>query len=527
MILDYVTSEEKNLIDSYRRYCGPTREQAIRSGSTFCSTDYWLREWAEQKQGLFEKIFHSEGLIYKEPISYQKSTQQIAEELENDYKLIYPLKGKFWNFVENTVFSYYHDIYHYYCDFPDDYQNLRYMMTDSELAKKFVEKPFTLPALGSDHKEVKVTKGMKITTALKKLYKEYGFWTDEEYQKFVDNYSTFFNQKNLHGTLCISIHPLDYITMSENDCGWESCMNWENFGCYRRGTVEMMNSSRVIVAYLESETPMNRYGVEWNSKKWRCLFIVDDDCIVSVKSYPYYNEFLDQKVIEIIMREGQLKFDTDLLSFEQSNTYHFEGDDYEGSYYFRTDKMYNDFGCGQPHWGCFNYKPGSHYINYSGATLCAWCGESEDTVSFVPCGDDYEAIIVCDDCCSGGRVCEKCGDYIYGEGYYTADGEVCEYCFEHYYTWCEYAQEYYHDDDLFEVYIAFEEGGYNNRYDCAIRLPEYMIDNLKEYFKDVYLSPYGDYYVKAWEVIKDPNCFLESDSFEWLTENCHNNIDFD
>ena len=54
-----------------------------------------------------------------------------------------------------------------------------------------------------------------------------------------------------------------------------------------------------------------------------------------------------------------------------------------------------------------------------------------------------------------------------------------------------------------------------------------MIDNLRDYFKDVYLSPYGDYYVKAWEEIKDPNCFFENETFEWLTANYHNNVDFD
>ena len=41
--------------------------------------------------------------------------------------------------------------------------------------------------------------------------------------------------------------------MSDNNSGWESCMSWRNNGCYRRGTVEMMNSPYVIVAYLMLE----------------------------------------------------------------------------------------------------------------------------------------------------------------------------------------------------------------------------------------------------------------------------------
>ena len=49
------------------------------------------------------------------------------------------------------------------------------------------------------------------------------------------------NQANLKGYITLSIHPLDYMTMSDNNCGWDSCMSWQEEGCYRQGTVEMMN----------------------------------------------------------------------------------------------------------------------------------------------------------------------------------------------------------------------------------------------------------------------------------------------
>ena len=45
--------------------------------------------------------------------------------------------------------------------------------------------------------------------------------------------------------------------MSDNDYGWDSCMGWMNEGEYRLGTVEMMNSPCIVVAYIDGEEAWN------------------------------------------------------------------------------------------------------------------------------------------------------------------------------------------------------------------------------------------------------------------------------
>ena len=37
-------------------------------------------------------------------------------------------------------------------------------------------------------------------------------------------------------------------------------MSWADYGCYRQGTVEMMNSPLMVVAYLTAEEPMHMPG---------------------------------------------------------------------------------------------------------------------------------------------------------------------------------------------------------------------------------------------------------------------------
>ena len=108
------------------------------------------------------------------------------------------------------------------------------------------------------------------------------------------------NTAEINANLCLSIHPLDYMTASYNDNNWHSCMNWLQ-GEYRRGVIEMMNSKCVVVAYLESaHDKLTFYGADvhyWNSKKWREFFIVRPNYITGIKGYPYWNRNLEDTVL--------------------------------------------------------------------------------------------------------------------------------------------------------------------------------------------------------------------------------------
>lgn len=558
MILDYVRPEEKELIDYYRSTYGASESTFFTYDSPMCSTDEWLREWASNKQDLFDRVFHGDKLILKddEPFSFSKSIGQIEYEIEST-------KGQ--TLLENFVKAYGEFLYkvlrpglqkEYGYDIYD-YDNMplsvmgmsksfKSLIDPKVLAKKVVETSFSIPSWDS-HKEIKINSGTKVITALKKINKEYNFVDEEGLQDFINKYSNFFTQQTIKGTLCLSIHPLDYITMSENTYGWDSCMNWYkyiyhddgtaelNYGCYRRGTVEMMNSPNVIVAYLDADTPMTINGVEWNNKRWRCLFIVEDNCILSVKSYPYYNEELTKKAINMIKEQGKYEFDNDLISYTNNDT---PGKSIDVHKKFLqcadghrinlvTNAMYNDFGRYQPHWCYHNNFEKDYTINYSGPALCCWCGKdlSDETYDF--CGDDKESILSCSDCAmeeDEESYCDCCGE-VFNEkdGYWVADGHVCEDCFCTEYDYSSYMEEYYRIDDLDYCYVSFEAGSYSSRYNTKIIIPHKYFDNIKTYFKEVYEFN-GIKYVKADEVIRNPDLLFE-DGWETAKSN-HNTVAF-
>ena len=174
-------------------------------------------------------------------------------------------------------------------------------------------------------------------------------------------HSRILNDKAMNGTLCLSIHPMDYITMSDNDSNWSSCMSWTRGGGYRGGTVECMNSTNTLVAYLESEdNPCSFLNyADWNNKKWRCLFVVNPDVITSVKSYPYHNNDILDIVIkwlaELAKENWGGEVDTNTIVTETDGVIYLKTE--LGTYsrrkpymYFETNGvMYNDFGCATNH----------------------------------------------------------------------------------------------------------------------------------------------------------------------------------
>lgn len=311
---------------------------------------------------------------------------------------------------------------------------------------------------------LKICKGMKLMKLLHKLSEEYGV-DEQTFEDFRNWHSTFLNQKYLDGELCLSIHPLDYMTMSDNDNGWTSCMRWgissdwedeHNPGDYRAGTVECMNSPYAIVAYLHSpnKTMDIGGGYQWNNKKWRELFIIHDDIISEIKGYPYQDENLTNTVLmwikELARDNLNLDFDDDEINVNENNKTDLT-DKITLNFSFETGKyMYNDVGTLQKHRARINkeslldrlihndvydnYYTDDRKNNIRNYTVCVPYG---GMATCVCCGawlsDDESSTVVCHDC-EPGYYCVCCGDYIYDTRSMVwisdYDSPICESCYE-------------------------------------------------------------------------------------------------
>lgn len=423
-----IPEEELKMIDAWRDNYGMTSSEVDYSRTR--PIKEILQVWSVHKQQLAQ-IF-SYNLILSRDISYKISEEELNDKMR-DAMRENPRANAFLNTLREVYLDLTEENGHM-----QDIVVFNNLTTASTLVSNRVPWSFSLTIKGKPLVVAKNTKVSKILGKIAKIFKDDPRYPGLAfYEDFRIAHSQVLNQKVLKGTLCISIHPLDFLTMSDNNSGWESCMSWKDHkGDYRLGTVEMMNSPNVICAYLKSEKndmhfPSNK-GYTWNNKKWRELFILDEECIINVKGYPYQNTELEKIVLKWLKELTEVHTDWRYIddpieidgAYDEGFLYY--KDVSYGGYHFSTVYMYNDFFFS--HFIYPNVKNAGigviKNIDYSGPYQCMNCGSTlhdfEDE-SFVYCKE-----------CEINHYCDKCGCLITSDGdsYYIDDEEVCSYCFD-------------------------------------------------------------------------------------------------
>lgn len=471
-LFDKLSTEDKNKIDFYLKNYVSDIDGNNPDRGDFSQLSYILRVWDSDKANLFN-LFGKE-LILSRNYEYTRSENEIVASLRENQKT--------QNFF-NTLFSTYsrskkirrisfidEEEYRCYRNYYDSMSSIgtygksghiKHYMSEhfngsyESLGANRCERDYTF--LTEDDKLIEFPQGSKYMRMLGKVSDMLGL--KEEFEEFRLYHSLELNTKKLVGKLCISIHPLDFMTLSDNDSGWSSCMSWQENGCYRMGTVEMMNSPCVVVAYLCANEDMHFWnGFTWNNKKWRNLFVIDPDVITEVKPYPYRRDEITDTVLHWLNELTGKKYSDEIFEFA-------DGDNrYKDMYRIKAEcnRMYNDFASCQhralvksPIPIKLENKVRVWHFNYSGKTECMCCGAVDD-----PCEFEADGLVCCS--CSGeeSECCDICGRTIHvnsDDSYYWDDYRevyVCYNCFQRYYREDELTGDNYHEDDMITVYVA-------------------------------------------------------------------------
>ena len=446
-----ITDEQKNLMNMYiESYAVGDGNYHTVNYSRRANIDTILEPWAEAKGLSMLGLMFQDSLIKSEHIDYTVPPRNIETDMRKDAKVskfideFYNWIPDFervcrvdnsmgwsdWNIVGNALFAL------------DSYYTLAQNCYDGEEAR--------IPT--PDGHQIIVARGCKPVKMLGKI--NAAFHISEDFEAFRIAVSQHLNVAKLHGELCLSIHPMDYMTMSDNDCDWDSCMSWRRPGEYRQGTVEMMNSPYVVVAYLNSSQPMKIFGHEWTNKKWRSMYIVHPDFIGSIKGYPYQLPEVDKLIINKLKKMAaeagfQAKYGNVVAyNYPELESAH-------GTVYldFSTGYMYPDFGS-VTHYGCVREEEEEQATNidicYSGMSECMWCGDRYD--------EEPEEALTCPDCYEISH-CDCCGRHFReSELIETGDGElVCEECLYSDYQKSFSDDEYHRYDDMARVFVVHDK----------------------------------------------------------------------
>lgn len=440
-------------IRAYGEDCNPMQESA--------SLDYILRFWSKNKNFLYKLL--GNNLIIEKEISYTKREGEI-DFYSLSYtsfmcqiticartKTIYIFDDK-----RNPVSTYNPDNWWYSNPLKDFFYTTQYMYEN-----KYTDTTFYLSRDPNKLEDaLKIQQGCKWSKMVVKIGKYLGIEDDiiEDWRK---KHSLLLNQKTVKGILHLSIHPLDYMTMSEGT--FTSCMSWSETGQYRSGTIEMMNSPSILVAYITSKKEKLRFdGEEWNCKIWRSLVFCNTEYIETIKGYPYTNETIAKEIIDWIKDLGKKNLDinycSDISSTDGKILTFFEEDEFTpttGLELFTGGTMYPDIGT-TTHWGAAARTMKSYidHIDYCGELVCMNCGEKYSYF-------DEEERVFCPNCYEDDReICGCCGERIS-----DIDSAVwlertgcyyCEGCAENL-TYCPSCSDYVLTEDSKEVVFHLED----------------------------------------------------------------------
>lgn len=311
--------------------------------------------------------------------------------------------------------------------------------------------------------------GMKINKAIGRYWKN--ILTPIQIDTIQCEMSRLIQENKVTGILCLSIHPLDYLSLSENQHNWRSCHALD--GEYRTGNLSYMLDKTTIIAYIKSDndTILPRFpeDILWNNKKWRCLFFFDmkRGLVYAGRQYPFFSKnaldlvrqclfepchyFLNKNFYDIgipwrhncfkgdcvINGESIYFYKTHICDMDtcipleryiedEKNSKHFN-DLLHSNYYvpwtLRFNKMTRSrmtqeplvIGSGVPCLRC-----GKNLIYNSDIMLCYDCAMEDDSI-------DAEWIVECTDC--GARI-DRENSYIYHGEYY------CDHCLDEHTHYC-------------------------------------------------------------------------------------------
>ena len=319
---------------------------------------------------------------------------------------------------------------------------------------------------------VTIPADMKVVKAFKFLEHD-KVWLDEIQQEA----SRIIQEDVIEGTLCISVHPLDFLSSSENTHNWRSCHALD--GDYAGGNLSYMIDNSTVICYLKSskDVVLPHFPFAWNNKKWRVLLFFSDlwDMVFAGRQYPFNSDviidFVKRHMFEMcgftsywtgwrggIMREwveprsnrhyttaplvpiGDEMVSLQKLVPNQHRSLNFndltDSSCYSPIYAYNTRESY---------WGPVLAGSTSRErtkFHIGGEPLCTCCGRDRVVNS---------ALLICNDCelQYGDRndddygYCECCDAHVLrDDGVYVDDYFYCSDCFNRHFVWCESCNSY-------------------------------------------------------------------------------------
>lgn len=267
---------------------------------------------------------------------------------------------------------------------------------------------------------IKCAAGQKTSRIIGRLCRQFRVDVHKQYNSVYARLSDALNPLQIKKTALLSLHPCDFLEMSNADNTWVSCHNLKSGG-YQAGTLSYMTDGVSMIFFtVDDEVTENFYRFP---KRNRQMFFYNDHKLFQSRLYPdeqanlskQYRNLVQKAVSTCLGTPNLWKLITDR---DKLNEYY---DTVAGSLHYPDYAYYGNL-------SLLKSSDGEVVSNYrfeiGAPSLCVCCGNPHDDRSQLSCG--RESTIVCKDC--GQTVEKSSARYVDGAFYCRACMHICSVC---------------------------------------------------------------------------------------------------
>lgn len=235
---------------------------------------------------------------------------------------------------------------------------------------------------------VKCESGQKASRIIGRLCKKFAVDKHPRYNAVFAQMADALNPLQVQKTAVLSVHPCDFLEMSNKDDTWKSCHNLYDGG-YQAGCLSYMTDSVSMIFFTVDETVKNDYHKA--PRRSRQMFFYGDGQLFQSRLYPDSNDDLMEQHRALVQRTiasclGAPNRWTLKIKREELNKCY---ESVEGS------RQYPDYA----YYGNLSVLKGSDPVKklqIGSAALCVCCGNPSSAKGSLKCG--CEEVVVCQDC---------------------------------------------------------------------------------------------------------------------------------
>ena len=340
--------------------------------------------------------------------------------------------------------------------------NFLFEITTTEFFNNLTESEYTI-------NDITIPVNYKVIKAFK------FFIENEELLKEVQMEASRIIQEDIvSGYLCLSVHPLDYLSISENVHNWRSCHALD--GDYRSGNLNYMVDDATVICYLKAEKnailPRFPETIPWNSKKWRVLLFFSNDktMIFAGRPYPFFSDtgldIIREKLLSYLGLDNWSKFCKDTIYYfhdkysnvnfslnnlipigdtavakktlVQNGTNTFQFNDLLKSSFYDALWSYRKNGMRTRPTGCTNNDT---RFRIGAACPCPICGKRIISFSsYMACSDCFDKYNLLKEGEDDLSECDICGNHVWYDEIIElplSNANICQHCYDTYTVQCQ------------------------------------------------------------------------------------------